>query len=475
MNTERKTKIICTLGPAVDDEESLRGLMLGGMNAARFNFSHGTHETHLALLNKLKKVREELGLPVATILDTKGPEIRIGLFKEGKVELRQGQTFTLTVREVEGDETIVSQSYKGLPADLSVGDHILIDDGLIDMVVEHLTETDVVCRVENGGSLSNNKSVNVPGAKINLPALTDKDRADLKFAVENDMDFVAASFVRKAADVNEIRAELLRYGGTGVRIISKIENQEGVENLDEIIAASDSIMVARGDLGVEIPLWEVPSVQKKMITRTTMAGKPVVTATQMLDSMTRNPRPTRAEVSDVANAVFDGTSCVMLSGETANGKYPVETVKTMSRICEAAESYMHHWKRFRNRAVEEGLSVNDAITHTACQTAMDLNAKAILTATKSGHSARMVSRFRPGCPVVALCPDERVRRQLAISWGVDSYLCDDVEDTDTLFAMCVYTALKEKAVKVGDTVVITAGVPIGRSGSTNLIKAQVVD
>lgn len=475
MNTERKTKIICTLGPAVDDEESLRGLMLGGMNAARFNFSHGTHETHLALLNKLKKVREELGLPVATILDTKGPEIRIGLFKEGKVELRQGQTFTLTVREVEGDETIVSQSYKGLPADLSVGDHILIDDGLIDMVVESLTETDVVCRVENGGSLSNNKSVNVPGARINLPALTDKDRADLRFAVENDMDFVAASFVRKAADVNEIRAELLRYGGTGVRIISKIENQEGVENLDEIIAASDSIMVARGDLGVEIPLWEVPSVQKKMITRTTMAGKPVVTATQMLDSMTRNPRPTRAEVSDVANAVFDGTSCVMLSGETANGKYPVETVKTMSRICEAAESYMHHWKRFRNRAVEEGLSVNDAITHTACQTAMDLNAKAILTATKSGHSARMVSRFRPGCPVVALCPDERVRRQLAISWGVDSYLCDDVEDTDTLFAMCVYTALKEKAVKVGDTVVITAGVPIGRSGSTNLIKAQVVD
>lgn len=475
MNTKRKTKIICTLGPAVDNEESLRGLMLGGMNAARFNFSHGTHETHLALLNKFKKVREELGLPVATILDTKGPEIRIAQFKDGKVELEQGQTFTLTTREVEGDETIVSQSYKDLPADLSVGDHVLIDDGLIDMVVEQLTETDVICRVENGGPLSNNKSVNVPGAKINLPALTDKDRADLKFAVENDMDFVAASFVRKAADVNEIRAELLRHGGKGVRIISKIENQEGLENLDEIIEASDSIMVARGDLGVEIPLWEVPSVQKKMITKTTMAGKPVVTATQMLDSMTRNPRPTRAEVSDVANAVFDGTSCVMLSGESANGKYPVETVKTMAKICEAAESYMHHWKRFRNRAVEEGLSVNDAITHTACQTAMDLNAKAILTATKSGHSARMVSRFRPGCPVVALCPDERVRRQLAISWGVEPYLCDDVEDTDTLFAMCVYTALKEKAVKVGDTVVITAGVPIGRSGSTNLIKAQVVD
>ena len=475
MRNVRKTKIICTLGPAVDNEETLRGLMLGGMNAARFNFSHGSHETHLALLNKFKKVREELGLPVATILDTKGPEIRVGLFKEGKVELEQDQTFTLTSRPVEGDSTIVSQSYKGLPADLKVGDHVLIDDGLIDMVVTELTDTDVICRVENGGPLSNNKSVNVPGARINLPSLTDKDRADLKFAVENDMDFIAASFVRKASDVNEIRAELLRHGGKGIRIISKIENQEGLENIDEIIEASDSIMVARGDLGVEIPLWEVPEVQKKMISKTIMAGKPVVTATQMLDSMTRNPRPTRAEVSDVANAVFDGTSCVMLSGETANGKHPVETVETMAKICAAAEDYMHHWKRFRNRPVAAGLSVNDAITHTACQTAMDLDASAILTATKSGHSAKMVSRFRPGCPIVALCPDERVRRQLAISWGVEPYLCDDVEDTDTLFAMCVYTALKEKAVKVGDTVVITAGVPIGKSGSTNLIKAQVVD
>jgi len=459
----------------VDNEESLRGLMLGGMNAARFNFSHGTHETHLALLNKFKKVRDELGLPVATILDTKGPEIRVGLFKDGRIELKQGQKFVLTSRQVEGDETIVSQSYKGLPGDLKVGDHILIDDGLIDMVVEELTDTDVICKVENGGPLSNNKSVNVPGAHINLPSLTEKDRADLKFAVENDMDFIAASFVRKASDVNEIRAELLRHGGDGIRIISKIENQEGLENIDEIIAVSDSVMVARGDLGVEIPLWEVPEVQKKMISKTTMAGKPVVTATQMLDSMTRNPRPTRAEVSDVANAVFDGTSCVMLSGETANGKHPVETVETMSRICEAAESYMHHWKRFRNRTIPEELSVNDAITHTACQTAMDLKAKAILTATKSGHSAKMVSRYRPGCPIIALCPEERVRRQLAISWGVEPYLCDDVEDTDTLFAMCVYTALKEKAVKVGDTVVITAGVPIGKSGSTNLIKAQVID
>ncbi len=470
----RKTKIICTLGPAVDNEESIRQLMQAGMNAARFNFSHGTHESHLATLQKVKKVRDELGLPVATILDTKGPEIRVGLFKEGKVVLEEGQTFTLTTRQVEGDATVVSQSYKGLPSDVKEGDHILIDDGLIDMVVTERTDTDVVCQVENGGPLSNNKSVNVPGAKINLPALTEKDRGDLKFAAENGMDFIAASFVRKASDVHEIRGELRRHGGGGIRIIAKIENQEGVDNLEEIIEAADSIMVARGDLGVEIPLWEVPAIQKRMISKTTMAGKPVVTATQMLDSMTRNPRPTRAEVSDVANAVFDGTSCVMLSGESANGKYPVEAVTTMARICEAAEATIHYWKRFTNRPLRAGVSINDAITHTACQTAMDLDAKAILTATKSGHTARMVSRFRPACPIVALCPDEQARRQLAISWGVMPYLCEDVENTDTLFAVCAFTALKENAVQAGDTVVITAGVPIGKSGSTNLIKAQIV-
>ena len=471
----RYTKIICTLGPAVDNEESIRQLAEAGMNAARFNFSHGTHESHLATLNKVKKVREELGLPIATILDTKGPEIRICKFKDSEVELQQGQTFTLTTRDVEGDETIVSQTYTGLPKDVQVGTHILIDDGLIDMVVENVTDTDVVCTVENGGPLSNNKSVNVPGAKINLPALTEKDRSDLQFAAENDMDFIAASFVRKASDVNEIRDVLRRCGGSSIRIIAKLENQEGIDNLDEIIEAADGIMVARGDLGVEIPLWDVPTIQKKIINHTIKTGKPVITATQMLDSMSRNPRPTRAEVSDVANAVFDLTSCVMLSGETANGKYPVETVKTMSKICEASEERIHYWKRFRNRSTSSCLSINDAITHTACQTAMDLNATAILTATKSGHTARMVARYRPHCPVVALCPDEKVRRQLSLSWGVLPFLSDDVESTDILFAMCVYTALKEKAVKVGDTVVITAGVPIGKSGSTNLIKAQVVD
>ena len=471
----RKTKIVCTLGPAVDNEESMRGLIEAGLNAARFNFSHGTHESHLATLTRFKKVCGEMGVSIATILDTKGPEIRIGLFKDGKVELTQGQTFTLTTRDVEGDATIVSQSYQGLPGDLEVGMHILIDDGLIDMTVEELTDTDVVCSVVNGGPLSNNKSVNIPGAKIHLPALTEKDRNDLRFAAENDMDFIAASFVRKASDVEEIRAELRRHGGDNIRIISKIENQEGLDNLDEIIAASDSIMVARGDLGVEVPLWELPAIQKDMIHKTPMAGKPVITATQMLDSMTRNPRPTRAEVSDVANAVFDGTSCVMLSGESANGKYPVETVKTMAKICEAAEAATHYWKRFRNRSVESGMNINYAITHTAVQTAMDLDASAILTATKSGHTAKMVSRFRPGCPIVAMCSDEKVRRQLSISWGVMPFLCEDVKDTDTLFAMCAYTALKNGAVHTGDTVVITAGVPIGKSGSTNLIKAQVID
>lgn len=471
----RKTKMICTVGPAVDTEESLARLIEAGMNAARFNFSHGTHESHLATLNRLKKVCAEMKVPVATILDTKGPEIRIGLFKDAKVLLEAGQIFVLTNRDVEGDNHMVSQSYAGLAEDLTVGDRVLIDDGLIEMVVEQIEGGDVICKVINGGAVSNNKSVNIPNVKVKLPALTEKDRSDLKFAVEHDMDYIAASFVRKASDVNEIREQLRRHGGSDIRIMSKIENREGLDNIDEIIEASDAIMVARGDLGVEIPLEEVPAVQKLIIRKATMAGKPVVTATQMLDSMTRNPRPTRAEVNDVANAVYDGTSCVMLSGESANGQYPVETAATMARICEAAEASTHYWKRFRTRSVQDNLTINDAITHTACQTAMDLNASAILTATKSGHTARMVSRYRPECPVVALCSDEKVRRQLSLSWGVTAHMGDEVESTDKLFAMCAYVALKENDIKVGDTVVITAGVPIGKSGSTNLIKAQVID
>ena len=471
----RKTKIICTLGPAVDSEDMIRTLIRSGMDAARFNFSHGSHPEHLARLNRLKAVRDTMGRPVATILDTKGPEIRIKSFATKTVTLEAGEPFTLTTDDIVGGQERVSVTYPKLHQELTPGQQVLIDDGLVAIRVDRIEGCDIRCTVENGGTLSANKSINIPGVHIQLPALTERDVADIRFGVENDFDYIAASFVRRAADVEAVRQVLHDCGGDAVKIIAKIENQEGVDNVDEILAAADGIMVARGDLGVEIPAAKVPILQKQMIRKGLQAGKPVITATQMLDSMMRNPRPTRAEVSDVANAVFDGTGCVMLSGETAGGKYPVEALTAMVTIVTEAEQSIDYWRQFQKQRIIPASNINDAITHTCCLTAMDLNAKAILTATKSGHSARMVSRFRPGCPVVALCPEERVRRQLAISWGVEPYLCDDVEDTDTLFAMCVYTALKEKAVKVGDTVVITAGVPIGRSGSTNLIKAQVVD
>lgn len=470
----RKTKIICTMGPAVDDEEKLRALILAGMDAARFNFSHGTHESHLATLTKVKRVRDEMGVALATILDTKGPEIRIRTFENGPVTLEEGAAFTLTTREVPGDGSCVSVTYLDLHKELSPGCRVLIDDGLIELQVREIRGQDIECTVVSGGPLSSNKSINIPDVHIHLPSLTEKDREDLRFAVEQDFDFVAASFVRKASDVEDIRACLREHGGEHVRIISKIENREGVDNLDEIIAASDGLMVARGDLGVEIPACEVPILQKEMITKTRMAGKPVITATQMLDSMIRNPRPTRAEVSDVANAVFDGTSCVMLSGETASGKYPLEAVETMVDTIRAAEQATDYWERFQSASFKPGRSINEAVTHTCCLTAMDLAADAILTPTQTGHSARMISRFRPACPIVALTTTERARRQLAISWGVRPLLAGYVDSTDRLFSMCVQTALKEGAVEGGQTVVITAGVPIGRAGSTNLIKAQVV-
>ncbi|MFR6024493.1 MAG: pyruvate kinase [Oscillospiraceae bacterium] len=470
----RKTKIICTMGPAVDNEEKLRALMLAGMDAARFNFSHGTHESHLALLTKVKRVRDELGAAVATILDTKGPEIRVKTFASGSVTLAEGAAFTLTTRDVPGDESCVSVTYSNLHNELKPGCRVLIDDGLIELRVEEVRGQDIVCTVACGGPLSSNKSINIPDVHIQLPSLTEKDREDLRFAVEQDFDFVAASFVRKASDVEDIRACLKEYGGEHIRIISKIENSEGVENLDEIIAASDGLMVARGDLGVEIPAYEVPILQKTMIKKTSMAGKPVITATQMLDSMIRNPRPTRAEVSDVANAVFDGTSCVMLSGETASGKYPLEAVQTMVDTIRAAELATDYWGRFRRFEFKPGRDINDAVTHASCQTAMDLEADAILTPTQTGHTARMISRFRPACPIVAFTTTERARRQLAISWGVRPLLAGYVDSTDRLFSMCVQSALKEGAVESGQMVVITAGIPIGLAGSTNLIKAQVV-
>ena len=470
----RKTKIVCTLGPASESEEIIEKLILTGMDAARFNFSHGTHESHLALLTRVKNVRDRLGRPLATILDTKGPEIRIRSFANGKIELAEGDTFTLTTREVEGDNTIVSVTYSNLHNEVSVGTHLLIDDGLVDIEVTEIKGQDIICNVVTGGPLSNNKSINIPNTHISLPALTEKDKGDLKFAVENDFDFVAASFVRQASDVEEIRAVLDSHGGQHIGIIAKIENQEGVDNLEEILRVADGLMVARGDLGVEIPAQDVPVIQKRMIKAAIAQGKHVITATQMLDSMIRNPRPTRAEVSDVANAVFDGTGCVMLSGETASGKHPVEALQTMVDIVTTAENSTNYWKRFRNATVDHTSSITDAISHTACLTAMDLKAAAILTATESGHTARMTTRYRPGCAVAALTTSERVRRQLAITWGVAPYLSGTVDSTDRLFSLCVESAKKEGIVKEGDTVVITAGVPIGRSGSTNLIKAQVV-
>lgn len=471
----RKTKIICTLGPAVDDVDLIRSLILGGMNAARFNFSHGSHPEHLERLNRLKAVRDSMGCPVATILDTKGPEIRIKSFETPSIELTAGDSFTLTADDIVGNESRVSVTYPKLPEELSVGQEILIDDGLVAIRVEQIKGNDIICTVENGGTLSANKSINIPGAHIQLPALTEKDIADIRFGVENDFDFIAASFVRRAADVEAVRQVLHEYGGDDVKIIAKIENQEGVDNIDDILAAADGIMVARGDLGVEIPAAKVPFLQKQMIRKGLQAGKPVITATQMLDSMMRNPRPTRAEVSDVANAVYDGTSCVMLSGETAGGKYPLEALAAMLEIVKEAEGSINYWNHFQKAHVQTSANINDAITHTCCLTAKDLNATAILAATNSGRTARMICRFRPACPVAALTMHEKVRRQLAICWGVIPFLAGEVNSTDRIFSLSAEVALKEGLVRAGDTVVITAGVPLGRSGSTNLIKAQVIE
>ena len=462
----RKTKIICTLGPAVDSPDMIRALIKGGMNAARFNFSHGNHAEQLERLNMLKSVRDTMSHPVATILDTKGPEIRIRSFSTKTVELSAGDSFTLTTEELTGDRTCVSVTYPRLHEELSVGQQILIDDGLIAIRVEEIAGPEIRCVVENGGPLSANKSINIPGIHIQLPALTEKDIEDIRFGVENDFDYIAASFVRQAADVEAVRRVLRECGGDDVKIIAKIENQEGIDNMDAILEAADGIMVARGDLGVEIPAAKVPILQKRMIQKGLKAGKPVITATQMLDSMMRSPRPTRAEVSDVANAVFDGT---------ASGKYPVEALKTMVDIVTDAEESIHYWKRFQRQQITTSSNINDAITHTCCLTAMDLDARAIVVTTASGHTARMVCRFRPACPIAALTMTEKVRRQLAINWGVIPFLTGTVNSTDRIFTLSAEVALKERLVQDGDTVVITAGVPFGKTGSTNLIKAQIID
>ena len=469
----RKTKIVCTMGPNLFEKDLIADLMKAGMNVARFNFSHGDHESHKRNHDYVCCVRDELGLPVATLLDTKGPEVRVKSFKEGRVTLQPGQLFTLTADEVDGDETRVSITYKNLPQDVQEGTSILIDDGLIGMVVEKIEGNDIICRVNNAGVVSNNKGVNIPNVHLSMPFISEKDRSDIIFAAKEGFDFIAASFTRSADDILQMRQILKENDGSHVNIIAKIENMEGVENIDEILRVVDGVMVARGDLGVEVPLEVVPSIQKELIQRCLAMGKPVITATQMLDSMIRNPRPTRAEASDVANAVFDGSSVVMLSGETASGKYPIESVKTMVSIVEAAEQHINYWKRF---AARDNLSdtIPAAISHTACMTARDLGAKAILAATTSGYTARSIAQFMPGCPIAAITTSEAVRRSLALTWGVRAYLTGEADSTDRMFSLCSETARKEGIAAPGDRLVITAGVPIGTAGTTNLIKAEVI-
>lgn len=470
----RKTKIICTLGPAVDHEEVLCKLMQRGMDVARINFSHGTHEEHKKRVDVFKKVREKLGLPIPLLLDTKGPEIRTGRFETNEVQLNQGESFVLVNDDIVGDATKCTISYKGLYKDVVKGGRILINDGLVELEVAEIKGRDIFCKVLNGGIIGNNKGVNVPNVEIHLPSLTAKDVEDIIFGVENEFDFIAASFVRKASDVIEIKKVLEKNGGNGIKVIAKIENREGINNFDEIIKVADGIMVARGDLGVEIPVEEVPIMQKQLIRKCYMNGKPVITATQMLDSMIRNPRPTRAEASDVANAIYDGTSVIMLSGETAVGKYPIETLEMMGKIAEKAENSIQYWNRLSSMQFDIQVSVTNAISHATCTTAMDLNAAAIITVTQTGHTARMISRFRPSCPIISTTTDQRVYRQLMLSWGVKPYLVDEASTTDEMFDIGVEKALESGLVENGDLVVITAGVPIGVSGTTNILKVHIV-
>jgi len=468
----RKTKIMCTLGPASSSREVIRELAIAGMNMARFNFSHGTHKTHLELFKELLYVRNELDLPIGALLDTKGPEIRIGCFKKGKIKLKQGDSFTLTTRDVIGDKSMVSVSYPDLPKDLGDKSRILLDDGILELAIISKTDTDVVCEVISGGELSDRKGINLPGTHISMPYISEQDREDILFGIRTGFDYIAASFVRSKEDLIEVRKLLDENGGEHVQIMAKIENPDGVANIKEIIKHSDAIMIARGDMGVEIPLEEVPILQKYIIKEALIAGKPVVTATQMLDSMVRNPRPTRAEATDVANAIYDGTSVTMLSGETANGEYPVEAVRTMARIAERTERDINYAKRFYENYAEKGISSNiaDAISHATCLIAYNLNAKAIITVTTSGSTARMISRFRPEMPVIACTPSSETLRQLALSWGVEAIMVGEERVTEILFNQAVNAARRAGYVENGDTVVLTAGVPLATAGTTNLIK-----
>ena len=469
----RKTKIICTLGPSTDKDGVLRELVANGMNVARFNFSHGSYEEHKGRLDMLKAIRAELNKPVAALLDTKGPEIRLKEFKNGVEMLEAGQTFTLTTREVEGTKEICSITYKDLPQDVHEGGTIMLDDGLIKLAIKSVTDTDIVCEVLNSGKIKTKKGVNVPGVHLSMPYLSQRDRDDIIFGVQQGFDFIAASFVRTAQDVYDIRNLLNEYD-SNIRIIAKIENREGVNNIDSILSAADAVMVARGDLGVEIDFTELPGIQKNVIDRSFSFGKPIVTATQMLDSMMVNPRPTRAEISDVANAIYDGTSAIMLSGETAAGAYPVEALKTMSAIAERTENEPHYRdERFKDAAHGQ-ISVSDATAHAACLTARDVNAAAIVTVSESGNTARLLSKYRPTQPIIACVMDEQVQRQLSLSWGITSLLMGPAKSTDELIEMSTALAQKNGYLHNGELAVVTAGVPVGVSGTTNMIKIHMV-
>lgn len=470
----KKTKIICTIGPASESEERLKELMLAGMNVARFNFSHGTHEEQKKKYDRVVKVREELGLPVATLLDTKGPEIRLCDFEGGKVELVAGQIFTLTTEEIMGTAEKATITYKNLKNDISVGATILIDDGLIEMRVEEIRDTEIVCRVINGGFVSNHKGVNVPGAVLSMPYISEVDRADIIFGAQTGFEFLAASFTRTKEDILEVRSILNEYN-SDMKIIAKIENMQGIENLEEILSVSDGVMVARGDMGVEIPLEEVPVLQKKMIKLANAQGKHVITATQMLDSMIKNPRPTRAETTDVANAIYDGTTAIMLSGESAAGLYPVEAVKTMARIAETAERDIDYRSRMARLSAAELSDVTKAIAHATCTTAMDLKAAAIITVTLSGYTAEAIARYKPSCPIIGCAMNNRVARKLNLSWGVTPLYLPEAESADELFENAVQLAVKEGYLKKGDIAVITAGVPLGIAGKTNMIRVVEVE
>ena len=472
----KRTKIVATLGPATDSVEKMKALIESGMNAARFNFSHGTYDSHTVLINNLKKAREELNAPIPLILDTKGPEIRIKRFKNNKkIYLEPGSRFTLTTEDIEGDETRVAVTYSNLPSDLNKNSRVLIDDGLVELKVVALSDTDIDCEVVNGGFISSNKGVNIPDVYVNLPALTERDIEDIKFGIKMGFDYIAASFIRSASDVLKIRRVLEENGGAGINIISKIENRQGVRNIDEILSVSDGIMVARGDLGVEIPLQEVPLVQKDLIKKASAACKPVITATQMLESMVSNPRPTRAEVNDVANAIFDGSDAIMLSGETAQGKYSVEAVATMATIAETTEGNINYIKRLHMQfAPEQVNNTTNAVSYAACTAAAELKTSCIATITKTGFTARTIAKYKPACPIAASSCDERVWRQLNLVWGCQPVLSKAIEDESKLFELAVDTAVKAGLAVKGDTIVIAVGVPVGVSGSTNTLRVETV-